>query len=241
MRALPYDAFISYATEDEEFAAKIAKALEVTGFNVWFAPLNLRIGDRLLDSINAGLNLSETGLLLLSPTYIAKKWTSYELDVLHRQHIETDKRILPVWHGVTKGELDKWNPGLSAIVGLKTDGPFRPFIMKIVDELSGHAPLRGVAPSWESPYWRFLQGRGELNANTTDGATFNIFEAVEFPDNWFPIFFDGKGYSRSELLFNVAQIMAHQSYDTKLRLGEDVWERIKALCIDHGYNPDLMG
>src|SRR2546423_12590214 len=117
MRAQPYDTFVSYATEDEEFAEKVAKALDVSGFTVWFAPLSLQIGDRLLDSINAGLILSNTGLLLLSSAYIAKKWTRYELDVLHRQHIEKEKRLLPLWHGVTKEQLDKWIPGIAATVG----------------------------------------------------------------------------------------------------------------------------
>jgi hypothetical protein len=113
--------------------------------------------------------------------------------------------------------------------------------MKIVARLSDNAPLRGVAPVWESPYWRFLQGRGELNANTVDGPTFNIFEAVQFDDSSFPIYIDGKKYDRSLLLFHVAEIMAHRSYDTKTFLGEDDWNKIKALCIEYGFNPDTMG
>ncbi len=237
----PYDVFISYASEDEQICQKISKALQVTGFSVWFAPLNLQVGDRLLDSINLGLNLSKTGILVLSQTYISKQWTNYELDVLHRQHIERDKRLIPLWHGIKKDELDKWNPGLSAIVGLSTNSDFKKMIMKIISKLSFDAPLRGVAPGWEDPYWRFLQGRGELNADTTQGPTFNIFEAVQFHESRFPIYIDGKLYSRSELLYNAATVMAHESYDTKMRLGEEEWEVIRAMCIKEGFDPEKMG
>ncbi|NTU90063.1 MAG: toll/interleukin-1 receptor domain-containing protein [Actinobacteria bacterium] len=75
----PYHLFISYASEDEAYATKLSTYLEYLGLRIWFAPLSLRIGDKLLDSINAGLLTSEYGLLLLSPTYLAKQWTSYEL------------------------------------------------------------------------------------------------------------------------------------------------------------------
>ena len=92
----PYQVFISYATEDEAYANELARSLQWLGLSVWFAPISLEIGGKLLDSINAGLMASQYGLLLLSPTYVSKKWTSYELDVLHRQHIEEDKKLLPL-------------------------------------------------------------------------------------------------------------------------------------------------
>jgi hypothetical protein len=68
----PYHVFISYATEDEAFATEISEALTYRGLRVWFAPLSLTIGEKLLNSINAGLAASEYGLLVLSPRYIAK-------------------------------------------------------------------------------------------------------------------------------------------------------------------------
>lgn len=92
----PFHVFISYAFEDEALATEISNALTFRGLRVWFAPLSLKFGDKLLDSINAGLVASEYGLIILSPTYIAKAWTSYELDVLHRQHIEQGKKAFPL-------------------------------------------------------------------------------------------------------------------------------------------------
>jgi hypothetical protein len=59
-----------------DMPADLAKSLKYLGLSIWFAPLLLKIGDKLLDSINAGLMTSEYGLLLLSPKYIEKQWTS---------------------------------------------------------------------------------------------------------------------------------------------------------------------
>jgi hypothetical protein len=33
----PYDVFISYATEDEAYAEKVANSLKSLGFKIWFA------------------------------------------------------------------------------------------------------------------------------------------------------------------------------------------------------------
>lgn len=66
----PYDIFISYATEDEAYAQELEKALQFLGFQIWFAPLALQVGDELLDSINAGFMASEFGLVVVSASYM---------------------------------------------------------------------------------------------------------------------------------------------------------------------------
>lgn len=81
----PHHVFIAYATEDEAYANELARSLQWLGLSVWFAPVTLQVGGKLLDSINAGLIASQYGLLLLSPKYVSKTWPSYELDVLHRR------------------------------------------------------------------------------------------------------------------------------------------------------------
>jgi hypothetical protein len=58
---------------------------------------------------------------------------------------------------------------------------------------------RGVTPSYENPQWRFLQGRGELLANSDTGGAFNIFEAAEFLDKDFPLYIYGRLYSKKQI------------------------------------------
>ncbi|RZB31702.1 MAG: hypothetical protein SRB1_01321 [Desulfobacteraceae bacterium Eth-SRB1] len=83
-----HDSFISYAVEDNDFVSDVAYGLKSNGLSVWFAPLCLKVGDKLLDSIEKGLSESRTGILVLSKSYLSKNWTSYEMDILIRQNIE---------------------------------------------------------------------------------------------------------------------------------------------------------
>lgn len=196
--AKPYHVFISYATEDEAYANELVKSLNLLGLTVWFAPIALQIGGRLLDSINAGLMTSQYGLLLLSKSYLSKKWTSYEMDVLHRQHIEEDKKLLPIWHGIDKAQLDSWNPGLSGIFALQSEKGPNTIAEQIAGVVYQGCPVVGVESPYENPQWRFLQGLGELYVNTQNGCAFNLFEAARFPDDMYPIYVHGRPQSRSK-------------------------------------------
>ncbi|WP_308366982.1 MULTISPECIES: toll/interleukin-1 receptor domain-containing protein [unclassified Microbulbifer] len=236
----PYHLFVSYASEDEAYVSQLAKSLKYLGLRVWFAPLSLKIGDKLLDSINAGLVASEYGLVVLSSFYIEKSWTKYELDVLHRQHIEQDKRLFPLWHGVEKNQLDAWNPGLSGIVALKSTESAPSISEKIAEVVYQSCPLRGITPSYENPQWRFLQGRGELFANNEDGGTFNLFEAAEFPDKYFPLYIHDRTYTKKQIVLEVAKALYYRSHD-ELRLSREREARMKALCKEHGYDLEAPG
>jgi hypothetical protein len=235
--AKPYDVFISYATEDEAYAKELADSLQWLGLSVWFAPIALEIGGKLLDSINAGLMASQYGLLLLSQTYVAKKWTSYELDVLHRQQIEQGKKLLPIWHGIDKAQLDEWNPGLSGIVALRSTESAINIANKIAKVVYQGCPVVGVDPSYENPQWRFLQGRGELYLNNLDGGAFNVFHAAEFPDSAYPIYVHERPQSRRDIVLAVAKALYYRTYD-ELSLSRGDRERLKGVCKQHGFNLD---
>lgn len=233
----PYQVFISYATEDGAYAKELASSLQWLGLSVWFAPIALQIGGKLLDSINAGLTASQYGLLLLSPTYIAKKWTSYELDVLHRQHIEQDKKLLPIWHGIGKQQLDNWNPGLSGIIALQSTEGAGAIAKKIAHVVYQGCPVVGVDPSYENPQWRFLQGLGELHANTRNGSAFNLFEAARFPDGAYPIYIHERPHSRKDIALAVARALYYRNND-ELSLSDDDREQMKVICKQHGFDLD---
>ncbi|WP_429201230.1 toll/interleukin-1 receptor domain-containing protein [Aeromonas veronii] len=236
----PYHLFISYASDDENYASELAKHLKYLGINIWFAPLSLKIGDKLLDSINAGLIASEYGLLLLSPKYIEKNWTRYELDILHRQHIEGDKKLFPLWHNVDKDKIDKWNPGLSGIIAMKSSDSLGSISRQIADIIYQGCPVRGVTPSYENPQWRFLQGCGELLVNTENGGAFNLFEAAEFPDEHFPLYIYNQPRSRNDIVLAVAKALYYDNQDV-IPLSEEHRKKMKDICRNHGYDLDEPG
>jgi hypothetical protein len=233
----PYHVFISYATEDEAFATEISEALTYRGLRVWFAPLSLTIGDKLLNSINSGLAASEYGLLLISPRYIAKAWTSHELDILYREHIEDNKKLFPVWHEIDKQELDKWNRGISGIVAMKSTVGAASISERIANVAYMGSPTVGIVPVYENPQWRFLQGKGELLANSEDGGAFHLFEAAEFPDGAFPLYVYDRPYTKKEIVLAVVKALFYGNPDV-IDIGDDRRASMKKLCKQYGYDLD---
>jgi len=236
----PYHLFISYASEDEEYAEELSRYLVFLGLRIWFAPLALKIGDKLLDSINAGLMASEYGLLLLSRSYLAKQWTRYELDVLHRQHIEDQKRLLPLWHGVEKSDVSQWNPGLSGIKALDTRENIASVSSKIADVVYQGCPMRGISPCYEDPQSRFLQGCGELYLRSEGGPAFHLFEAAEFPDNYFPLYVHNRPHSRKDIVLAVAKALYYRNAHV-IPITAETRNRLKKLCKSYGFDLDSPG
>ena len=51
--------FISYSTVDDEFAKRIHPDLQSNGVRCWFAPHDMRTGEKMLDSIDAAIRLRD--------------------------------------------------------------------------------------------------------------------------------------------------------------------------------------
>ena len=118
---LQYDVFISHASEDKDsFVRPFAEYLQTLGVKVWYDEFSLRWGDSLRKKIDTGLANSRFGIVVISKNFIAKKWTEYELNGLIAGEIEGTKRVLPVWHEISKSEVLKFSPSLADKVAMNT-------------------------------------------------------------------------------------------------------------------------
>lgn len=118
-----WDVFISHASEDKDsFARPLAVALRSLGVSVWYDEFSLHLGDSLSRSIDKGLASSSFGLVVISPHFLKKPWSEYELRGLISREIEEDRVILPIWHGVTRRQVVEFSPPLADKVALKTEG-----------------------------------------------------------------------------------------------------------------------
>lgn len=116
-----YDLFISHASEDkDEFVRPLATALIALGMRVWYDEFALTIGDSLRESIDLGLSKSAYGLVILSPSFLAKHWTKYEFNGFVSREMEGTKVILPIWHRITKEEVLRFSPTLVDKVALNS-------------------------------------------------------------------------------------------------------------------------
>lgn len=116
-----WDLFISHASEDKDsFVRPLAQTLRALGLEVWYDEFSLSIGDSLSRSIDKGIARSRYGVVVISPSFIAKRWPEYELRGLVTREIEGEKTILPVWHGITRSDVARFSPTLADKVAIRT-------------------------------------------------------------------------------------------------------------------------
>lgn len=116
-----YDVFISHASEDkDDIVRSLATELVALGLKVWYDEFTLRIGDSLRQKIDKGLAASRVGLVVLSPSFIAKGWTNYELDGIVSRTVSGEQLLLPIWHNITKQEVLNFSPSLADKVARNT-------------------------------------------------------------------------------------------------------------------------
>lgn len=116
-----YDFFISHASEDkDDIVRELADALVNNGFSVWYDEFNLKIGDSLRKNIDYGLSNANYGIVIISPAFVKKNWTEYELNGMVAREMDGHKVILPIWHKITKDEVLKFSPTLADKLALNT-------------------------------------------------------------------------------------------------------------------------
>ena len=98
----------------------LAHALSTRDLEVWYDELTLRIGDSLRQKIDKGLASSRVGLVVLSPAFLSKGWTNYELDGIVTRSVSGDQILLPIWHNITKQQVVDFSPSLADKVARST-------------------------------------------------------------------------------------------------------------------------
>ena len=74
----PRRIFISHASQDAEFAHRLADDLKKQGWLVWIAPDSIRPGKKWVTAIDEGLDSSGVFLAVLTPSAIRSKWVQHE-------------------------------------------------------------------------------------------------------------------------------------------------------------------
>lgn len=74
-----YSCFISYSTKDQEFADRLHADLQNKGVRCWFAPHDLKIGDRFQEVIEERIRVYEKLLLILSESSVNSDWVEREV------------------------------------------------------------------------------------------------------------------------------------------------------------------
>ena len=88
--------FISYATQDAEFAHRLADDLRRLGVRVWIAPESIRPGESWVRAIERGMEESSHAVIVLTPAALKSKWVEKETDAAIAQERKGRIQVIPL-------------------------------------------------------------------------------------------------------------------------------------------------
>ena len=89
-----YSCFISYSSKSQDFAQRLHADLQNKGVRCWFAPEDMKIGDKIRDRIDQSIRLHDKLLLVLSEHSINSDWVEDEVDAAYEQERIRGKTVL---------------------------------------------------------------------------------------------------------------------------------------------------
>ena len=89
-----YSCFISYNNKDEAFAQRLHDDLQNSGVRCWFAPEDMKIGDRIRPTIDRQIRMREKLIVILSENSIQSEWVGDEVEAAMEQEKVSGKNVL---------------------------------------------------------------------------------------------------------------------------------------------------
>lgn len=89
-----YSCFISYSHADEAFAERLYADLQDKGVPCWYAPEDLRIGDKIRPRIDESIKQFDKLLLVLSEHSIDSPWVEREVEAAFEKELKHDTIML---------------------------------------------------------------------------------------------------------------------------------------------------
>ena len=92
-----YSCFISYSASDHEFAERLYADLQNNGVRCWFAPDDLKIGEKFRQRIDESIRVYDKLLLVLSDRSLASEWVESEVEsALEKERQEKTSVLFPI-------------------------------------------------------------------------------------------------------------------------------------------------
>jgi hypothetical protein len=92
-----YSCFLSYSSKDDEFARRLHNGLQGKKVRTWFAPEELKIGDRIRPRIDESIRIHDKLVLILSANSVNSDWVETEVEsALERERKEGKDVLFPI-------------------------------------------------------------------------------------------------------------------------------------------------
>jgi len=89
-----YSCFISYSSYDQAFAERLHADLVAKGLRCWFAPEDLKIGDRFQERIEESIRLFDKVMIVLSEASVQSAWVEREVNAAWEREKREKRTVL---------------------------------------------------------------------------------------------------------------------------------------------------
>jgi TIR domain/Pentapeptide repeats (8 copies) len=89
-----YSCFISYSSKDQTFAERLHADLQNKAVRCWFAPHDMRIGARIIDTVDEAIRVRDKVLLILSEGAVASDWVEDEVTTAFEEERKRKEVVL---------------------------------------------------------------------------------------------------------------------------------------------------
>lgn len=92
-----YSCFISYSTQDQEFANRLHADLQAKGVRCWFAPHDIQAGRKVHEQIDEAIRMYDKLLLILSDASMNSNWVKTEVaNARAKEHQQKRQMLFPL-------------------------------------------------------------------------------------------------------------------------------------------------
>jgi uncharacterized protein YjbI with pentapeptide repeats len=92
-----HSCFISYSHKDEDFAQQLYDGLQESGVRCWYAPEDMKGGDKLYPQIDQAIGLHDKLLLVLSEQSLQSEWVTTEIRRARKMEFkEKQRKLFPI-------------------------------------------------------------------------------------------------------------------------------------------------
>jgi uncharacterized protein YjbI with pentapeptide repeats len=89
-----YSCFISYSGQDEAFAHRLHADLQQKGVRCWFAPEDMKIGDKIRSTIDQSIRIHDKLLIILSENSLNSEWVESEVEKAFEEERKRKQTVL---------------------------------------------------------------------------------------------------------------------------------------------------
>jgi hypothetical protein len=89
-----YSCFISYSTQDQDFADRLHADLQNNSVRCWFAPHDIAGGKKIHDQIDEAIRVYDRLLLILSESSMVSEWVRTEIANARQKELEHGRQVL---------------------------------------------------------------------------------------------------------------------------------------------------